>query len=87
MAIRSGAMPKPKCFKTLDFISTAITGGRSMPMGSELTPLHIAAMLRQARDDGSLKLACAAPGESVVMKVVSGPDESAPVVQRLDLRC
>jgi hypothetical protein len=54
--------------------------------GGLWTPLHVAAMLREARRQGALRPQSSEPGNSAVEKGVSGPGESMPTVQRLDLR-
>ncbi len=54
--------------------------------GGLWTPLHVAAMLREARREGALNPPPAKPGDSAVEKGVSEPGESMPTVRRLDLR-
>ncbi len=54
--------------------------------GGLWTPLHVAAMLQEARREGQLKPRPPEPGDSAVTKGASKPGESAPVVGHLDLR-
>lgn len=63
------------------------------PSGTEETPLHIAAVLHEARERGVLKVGLVDIGSSATPMVAegdgrlaSGPGESAPVVKHLDLR-
>lgn len=56
------------------------------PNGGLWTPLHVAAMLREAHREAKVKPETSEPGEGTVAKSVSGVREPLPVVQHLDLR-
>ena len=52
--------------------------------GTKETPLHVAAILHEARQKGALKAATGMGNMGMVK--VSGPNESPPAVRHLDLR-